>query len=172
MQENKSNVKTVHPVEKIPDANKQHIDINEQPIVSPTEWREKNYNIRKIKLPSGIIFKVKNVDLTNMAMSGTLSLPLLDTFFKSQEISPKIRTEKPDGEDVMKDFSAKDFIVMKEMIDRFTLAAVIEPKLTEKETGDEDTIPVTEIDFGDKLFIFQNCMRGGAANFAGFFREQ
>ena len=147
------------------------IPVNDMPIVSPSLWRKKNYNIRKLQLPSGIVVKVKDVDLANMAMSGALSIPLLNIFFDLQSKLPKMDSEKAETEKALKDFSGEDLMAMNEMVDKFVLKAVIEPKLVEKDTGaveDEDAIPVNEMEFVDKMFIFQSCTRGGAASFAGF----
>ena len=146
------------------------IPVKDLPIVSPAEWRKKNYNVRKLQLPGGDVFLVKDVELANMAMSGTLSLPLLEMFFKTEaDKKDEGKTEAP--EMIFKDLKGEEMVAMIELINKFIMQAVIEPKLTEDETGDENTIPVTEIDIDDKMFIMDSCTRGGAKKFAGFSKK-
>ncbi len=144
------------------------IPTDDMEIVSPVEWRKDNYNIRKLKLPTGIIVKVRDVSLSNMASSGILTLPLLTGFLEMKGKIGRISKKTKSAKDIYSNIDDNDMKSFNDIINKIALKAIIEPKITEEDTGEDDTIPVEELEFDDKVFIFQSCIRGGVETFAGF----
>ena len=137
-------------------------------ITSAKQWRKDNINIRVLRLPSGLNAKVRNVNLPTLATSGAFPLPLLTKCLELRNKLTSINTDNP--EETLKDFDTDDVAAFAKMIDKITLNAIIDPVITENDTEDENTIPVGELEFQDKVFILQNCIGGGAAGFASFLR--
>ena len=146
--------------------------IENMEIVSPAEWRKNNYNIRKLQLPTGIVVKVRDVSLSNMASSGILTLPLLTGFLEMKGKIGRVSKKTKSAKDVYSNIDDNDMKAFNEIINKIALKAIIEPKITEADTGEEDSIPIDELEFDDKVFIFQSCIRGGVDSFAGFLGEQ
>ncbi len=155
--------KAVVKSEPIPDSEIQNVE--ELEITTASSWKKDNLNIRKIKLPSGAVFKVKTVSLINMATQGFIPLPLLT---KITEKFGNIGKSKKAAEKVAAKLKDDDLKGMDSIMRKMALLAVIEPNLTE-DGGSDESIDINDIDFYDLLFVFQECVRGGGQAFAGFF---
>ncbi len=158
---NKEPKKAAVKSEPIPDSEIQNIE--ELEITTASTWKKDNLNIRKLLLPSGAVFRVKNVSLANLAMKAYLSLPLLTSLIAKSEEAKKSKKKEAD---IAKDMKPEEMQGLDEIVNKVTLAAVIEPILSVN--GDNGSICVDDIDFNDKMTIFQECVRGGAGAFAGF----
>jgi len=136
-------------------------------VVTASQWKKKNLNERVLELPSGAIFKVKDVDLETMASRGFLSLDLLDSLMSAGfKVIDNQQKKKKELENITDDN-------MKEIDDLariFAVQAVISPKLSLN--GDPGSINAYDLDFIDVMFIFSKCVRGGAMKFAPFFPKR
>lgn len=141
-------------------------NVEELEITTVNNWKKDNLNIRKLLLPSGAVFKVKTVSLTNLAMKGVMLMPLLTSLIEKAET---VKKSKKKIEDIVKKINTEEMTGLNEMINKVTLAAVLEPKLSLN--GDKESISVDDIEFEDKMAVFENCVRGGAESFAGFLRK-
>jgi len=144
------------------------IAVADMNVTSVQDWSKKNLDTRKLLLPSGAVFLVKNVSLANLATKGIITAPLLKTFAAMKDdVAGKDKTEAEMlgsfGEDGMKDVD--------DLMRKFALIAVVAPKLTKSEGSTTDEISVNDLDFEDVADIFFNCMRGGAENYSEFFRD-
>jgi len=144
------------------------IAVADMDVTSAQDWSKKNLDTRKLLLPSGAVFLVKNASLANLATKGIITAPLLKTFAAMKDDAAgkdKTETEMLEsfGEDGMKDVDT--------LMRKFALIAVVAPKLTKSEGPTTDEISVNDLDFEDVADIFFNCMRGGAENYSEFFRD-
>ncbi len=147
-------------------------DIQSMEVTSAETWRNDNLNIRKLLLPSGAVFLVKNVSLANMATKGIIPTPLLNQFMK---VSEEKSTKKETDENILETYNSEDLSAIDTTMRKFAMLAVIKPKLVEQETSISDIdsafIPVEDLEFEDISTIFFECMRGGSQNYKEFFRK-
>ncbi len=144
----------------------EEIIIPRKPITSE-EWKANVLNERLLTLPSGITFKVKNVPFSKLICTGTFPLPLLNSLFKTSE-----KIQDVPSEQIMDNISPSELQALDEMLSRFAVFAVIEPKVIFGEVSIERAIPAGEIDFFDRMFLITSCMGGNALQYKEFFREQ
>jgi hypothetical protein len=138
------------------------------PVISkPGEWAKRNLDIRELELPSGEVFRVKNVDLPTMVSRGYLPMNLVNNFIGMAQRVSKNRAEQSED---LTGVAEKDLADLDGVCRKFALVAVIEPHLTETEPTSEESINVGDLSFDDVMFIFAQCVKGGGAAFAGFFR--
>jgi len=129
-------------------------------------YKKKNINERTLELPSGAVFRVKDVDLQSMLTKGYISLELLTTLMATgQTIAVNQTTKKPELDNIEKEQLGD----IDKLARQFAVIAVVSPKLSLED--EQDSINVADIDFTDILFVFSNCVRGGAAKFAPFFQK-
>lgn len=135
-------------------------------VTTPKEWAEKNLNVREIELPSGTVFRVKNIDLPTMVSRGILPLDLLQGFMKLVDTADRAELEKGH----LGGLSEKDMVALDGVCRKFVTAAVLDPHVSDTEPTSEDVINVQDIEFNDVIFIFSQCVKGGGRQFAAFFR--
>ena len=138
-------------------------DVASLDITKADTWKKDNLNIRKLLLPSGAVFLVKNVSLVNLAMKGIMLMPLVTKLIEENEAKTKTSKTNPG---ILNDAKQDELKGTEEIVNNVTLAAVLEPQITAN--GSNDSIHVDDIEFYDKMAIFENCVRGGAEAFAGF----
>jgi len=120
--------------------------------VTLAEWRAKR--VHEMQLPSGLTVKLRDMDMTDLVLTGGIPNTLLDllgsaalTNLSEQEIGQKMLGE-----------SAKDFAVM--------LNSVVKATLVDPAIGDapDDThIMLDELSFADKMEIFNWVNREAGA---------
>ena len=135
-------------------------------VTTVSQWKKKNLNERNLELPSGAIFKVKDVDLQTMAIRGYLPLELMNSLTSA---GLKIKNNTIEGKAELDGIKDNDITGIDELARQFIVAAVISPKLSLEDFS--DTVNVYDLEFPDVMFIFNNCIRGGAMKFAPFFQE-
>ena len=148
---------------KAPDV---QVDIQSLPITTVSDFKKTYLNIRKIKVPSGAVFLVKNINLLFMISRGILPLPILMSMAKLHE--KDISVVDNSTEKITEFITDDEFKTIDKMISAVTIEAVIEPPITEEDT--ENSIQISSIDFIDKMFIFSECVKGGNTNYEEFFR--
>tara|TARA_R100000750_G_C2313363_1_gene83393 strand:+ start:323 stop:844 length:522 start_codon:yes stop_codon:yes gene_type:complete len=134
--------------------------------ITASQWKKKNLNERNLELPSGAIFKVKNIDIQTMLTRGYLSLELLNSLMV---LGDKVTENKGKNEPELKGIAENELKEVDDLARQFSVLAVVAPELSFG--SDKDSINVYDLIFEDVLFIFSNCVRGGATEFAPFFRK-
>ena len=137
----------------------------EKKIISPAEWAKKNLNIRPLTLPSGITVKVKNIDLQTMLTQGYIRTGLLNSLMSAQT---KILENRENKKKDMEDVKETDLSEIDSLCRSFVVLAVIEPTISKDEVTSDEVINANDMDFNDCLFVFTECVRGGAEAFAPF----
>jgi len=134
-------------------------------VTTPKDWSKRNLNIRLLELPSGAVFRVRNVDLQNMLTQGYLPLALVNTFLEtSARVSMNARQGKSEWDDMDEETIQK----VDEVARKLVCLAVLEPRISMDEETSDDVINVNDLPFQDCLFIFANCVSGGALMFSPF----
>lgn len=139
-------------------------DVEKLEITSAKQWRKENINARKFQVPSGAVFMVRNVPLVGLVAKGVIPLSLVTRAIKMKDISP----DSVDKNDPFKGVEEDDIKDFEKMLNAFVSVAVIEPKISDENTDDENVIPVSEINFIDKSAIFHECQKGGAEMYLPF----
>ncbi len=147
----------------------EEIKVQETPeitVISAKDWITKNLNIRCLTMPSGAVFKVKNVDLMTMVSKGYMPLDLVNSFSKmaQQTVLNQQETNTIGG------IAEKDLIAMDKLCRKFASLAVIEPIISDTEPTSETVINSNDLGFDDVIFLFSECVKGGANRFSDFFR--
>ncbi len=137
-------------------------------VTSPREWAELNLNIRLITLPSGAVFRVKNVDLPTMVSRGYLPLDLIANF---GDLAKKVQRNKASGQEELNGISEKELAEIDGICRKFAVVAIVEPRVSEIEPTSDDVINVQDLGFEDVMVVFMQCMKGGGGSFAEFFRR-
>ena len=144
----------------------QIIEEKELVVTQATDWNSRNTNERLLQLPSGDVFRVRDVSLPNMVTKGIIPLNLTTQLMKMKEnIEAAVKAGKNESEGI----AEEEFKDIDGICRNFALLAVIQPVLVENHIADSDTICVHDIDFMDIMFLFSKCVRGGAEQFASFF---
>lgn len=136
---------------------------------TPAEWIKQNLDIRHLTLPSGVIFKVKNVDMQTMLTRGYVKTSLLNSLISAQYKILKNKEKNPDK--IMQGVERGELKEIDSLCRSFAIVAVVEPKITAEKESSEESINVNDMSFEDCLFIFHECVRGGADYFAPFLPE-
>jgi hypothetical protein len=109
------------------------------------DWRAAQ--MRELELPSGLTVKVRNVDITDLALQGRIPNTLMDVFVNAAEAQDEKSAEKLAG-DAIKN-NAEEF---GKMLNAVVTAAFVEPRIGD--VADDEHITLEEIPMGDKLFVF------------------
>lgn len=135
-------------------------------VTQAKDWNKSNTDERLLELPSGAVFKVRNVSLPNMVTKGIIPLNVTTQLLAMKKnIESAVKNGKGEADGMGK----SDFNEIDRICRQFTLLSVIEPTIVEESTGSPNEICVNDIDFMDMLHIFTKCMRGGADQFRSFF---
>ena len=137
-------------------------------VTSPQEWAELNLNVRTIELPSGAVFRVKNVDLPTMVSRGYLPLDLITNF---SGIATRVQKNKLGGASELSGITENELAGIDGICRKFAAVAIVEPRVSEIELTSDDVINVHDLGFEDVLFVFMQCVKGGGGAFAEFFRS-
>ena len=165
---------------------------SEELVVSDVSSFKARAKGRVMKLPSGMVAKLKRVDLQDMIISGNVHNPLMSVVSEALEKGQKADIPKMMGmDDGEVDLSqVRD---MFEMVNHVMVGCFVEPEVHpmpipldddgepmdpddedyDQEVADlmeEDLLYVNEIDPDDKMFIFGWCV-GGTDDVATFRRE-
>lgn len=123
---------------------------------SLSEWRERRQPTVAV-LPSGLEVQLKRVSLENMAFSGKVPMGLLVDIAQRAKNGQKV------------EFSIADMLQNIEqyidMIDALVTAALVFPRIGA--VTDDETLLLEELDFNDKLFIFDWAL-GGVSKLSQF----
>lgn len=151
-------------------------------ITSASAWKKKAKQGRALDLPSGFTCRAKNPGIQVFIREGLVPndlLPIVNEALAKgkggQEVSASdIASQVSDGESLQK---------VMEMIDAVTVYCVLEPTVSHPPTDDdgniiavedrdedEDVVYIDEVDFDDKMFIYQWAV-GGTSDLKKF-REQ
>ena len=114
------------------------------------EWR--SARTHELELPSGLTATVRDVDITDLALTGRIPNSLMDVFVSAAEQKSEADAEKMAGDAIAK--NAADF---GRMLDAVTRAAFVSPRIGD--VADDETVTVDEIPMGDKLFLFNHLNR-------------
>lgn len=114
------------------------------------EWR--SARTHELELPSGLTATVRDVDITDLALTGRIPNSLMDVFVSAAEQTSEADAEKMAGDAIAK--NAADF---GRMLDAVTRAAFVSPRIGD--VADDETVTVDEIPMGDKLFLFNHLNR-------------
>ncbi|MDO8715327.1 MAG: hypothetical protein Q7J73_00695 [Dehalococcoidales bacterium] len=139
----------------------------ERTVTSPKAWADKNLNTRLVELPSGAVFRVRNLDLPTMVSKGYLPLELVNSF---SGIANAVKQNQQTGKTELSGIAGKDLADVDTMCRKLIAVAVIEPRISAIEPTSDTVINVNDLGFGDVIFIFAECVKGGGGAFAGFFR--
>lgn len=157
-------------------------------VTSAKQWKQRAANRDELKLPSGNVCRVKRPGVPSLIAGGFFPDTL--TPIAQQAVDDGKRGKKHSQEELQDQFrqflaSPKDIAMMFEMTDRITAHCVVEPaceyhmtRETEEdpweeipeEDRDPEVLYTDEVDFEDKLFIFQYVV-GGSRDLQSF-REQ
>ena len=136
-------------------------------VTSTKDWVKKTLDIRNIKLPSGAVFKVKNIDLQSMVSRGFLPLGLINDFML---LSGKIKDNTEKSASELDNVTNDELKALDLTCRKFASLAIIEPRISGIEPTSDDVINVNDIEFLDVMFVFSSCVKGGASDFAQFFQ--
>lgn len=142
--------------------------IPEIKVTSAGDWAKKTLDVRLVTLPSGSIFRVKNVDLQSMVSRGFLPMGLVGEF---TSLADKVKQNVDGGKTELNEIGDKELKSLDTTCRKFAIMAVIEPRLSDTDPTSEDVISVNDLGFADVLFIFSSCVKGGAGNYAPFFQR-
>lgn len=117
------------------------------------EWRAGRETEKT--LPSGLVVRVKKVEMVDLVMQGMIPAPLLGMV---EELSGK----------EMKTVPVSDFPRYSELIDVVVRAMVVAPPIAAE--ADAEHLAIGEIPFTDRLFLFTEAS-GEAASLAPFLAQ-
>ena len=126
-----------------------------------------------LPLPSGLVVKAKRVELQTFLKQGQVPNPLMEivneALTKGETMDPQSMLSTEDSKVDLEMVNE-----MYEMVNKVTVASVVEPKIQEApeegEDRDDDLLYVDEVDDEDKMFIWQWAL-GGTSDIATFRRE-
>ena len=114
-------------------------------VTSAEEIRNRSKSKEKlVKLPSGIVVKLKIPSIANLLVNGKIPNDLMDVFLKPTVIS---RSKKPIK------INPEDYKENLRLIEIFAKESFVEPKLVEN-NPQQGEICLSDLDDEDKLFIF------------------
>jgi len=137
---------------------------NNKPI-TPRQFVKDRLNIRTLELPSGITVKVKDVDLESMVTLGYLPASLLSSLMSS---GFKIKANQAGKKSELDGVKEEDIANADTLFRKFAVVAILEPKTKHDGDSDDDAININDFSFTDCVFVFTECVRGGASQFAPF----
>lgn len=111
------------------------------------EWRSQR--MHEVELPSGLTVTVRDVSITDLALTGRVPNTLMSAFVDAADSQ---EAEKIAGEAIQN--NAKEFGTL---LDVMTEACLVEPRIS-RDPSDE-TITLSEIPTDDKLFLFNYMNR-------------
>ena len=124
------------------------------------EWRKSR--VHELTLPSGLAVQVRDVTMTDIALSGEMPNTLLDLFLDEENDISKL----PEKQMILKMLeSGKEFSAL---LDLIASKCLVEPQIGE--TADEQHITLAELPQADKMEIFNWANREAAS--ARPFREE
>jgi 5,10-methylenetetrahydrofolate reductase len=131
---------------------------------SPQDFKKKRKIGELLELPSGLVVKVRSVDLVSLVVSGKIPNSLLQTV--QDHLSP-LEGDKPgveDGTELAKNMSPEDLAEVFSVMDSLVVAMAMEPQIhpepENEDDRDETLLYVDEIDGEDKLFMFNWTQQG------------
>lgn len=150
-----------------------------------SEWKQNQGT--DLPLPSGNVAKVRNPGIRYFLAAGIIPNAFKTTILKSlnqARAGGKVKDATPELADMLQD--EDNFEAMLAMLDKVLVEVVIEPDVTlgyqvNEESGKEELIPLSErdretlysdeVDFEDKIFIF-NFACGGSRDIERFRQRQ
>lgn len=111
------------------------------------EWRAER--VHELELPSGLVVKVRDVSITDLALTGRVPNTLMSAFVDAAEAGD---AEKIAGEAIQN--NAKEFGIL---LDVMTEGCLVEPRISDKPS--DDCVTLAEIPTDDKLFLFNYMNR-------------
>ena len=124
------------------------------------DWRKSR--VHELTLPSGLAVQVRDVTMTDIALSGEMPNTLLDLFLDETEDITKL----PEAQQVRKMLeSGKEFAALLDLIARKCL---VSPRIGD--AAGEDTLTLDELPQADKMEIFNFANREAQA--VRSFREE
>ena len=124
------------------------------------EWRKSR--VHELILPSGLTAQVRDVTMTDIALSGEMPNTLLDLFLDETDDITKL----PEAQQVRKMLeSGKEFAAL---LDLITSKCLVEPRIGS--VADDQHITLDELPQADKMEIFNWANREAAS--ARPFREE
>lgn len=133
-------------------------------ITSVSEWKQSAPKLdgAPLPLPSGKVAKVRTPGVSAFLEAGVIPNTLMSLFTDAMGKGKK----QPSQDEMMKRVSDNPELLgeMITTIDAVTVACVVEPPVSPKPTANEvrdaNTLYVDEVDFEDKMFIFQAAVGG------------
>jgi len=113
-------------------------------IITADAWKQLGKNTWIVKLPSGANVELKQFNLFESAALGHIPLNLVNLSMSC--------AEKMSSRDGFKQLSSKELESMIELINKITLKAVVNPKVSE--TEEAGVILLSDISVNDKFAIF------------------
>lgn len=125
---------------------------------------------RLLTLPSGLIAKVKRVELQTYILKNDVPNPLMAIIHEAISKGKGIDMEKALGVD-KGELDLEKLAEMYEIVDNLMVAMFVEPKVEpapeDEKDRDDDVVYPDDIDEEDKMFLFQWSM-GGTEDIATF----
>ena len=107
------------------------------------EWR--NGRFHEVELPSGLLVKVRDVDITDLALSGRVPNTLMGVLSQAAE-------GEQVNENIVSEALTEHAEAFGQLLDAMVQAALVEPRIGD--TADDEHITLAEIPSSDKLFLF------------------
>lgn len=120
-----------------------------------SEWRAARAT--EMKLPSGLVVKIKAVTVLDLAMSGQIPAPLMAGL------------EKVIGAGDSAEFSLATFSELAPAINALVKAAVVDPPVADQ--PDDEHLGVEELSAIDRFAIFKQVHQASGAGGLGIFRQ-
>jgi hypothetical protein len=141
-----------------------------EPVLSSPEEFKKRKKGRLLPLPSGLVARVRRVELQSYVLRGDIPNPLMATVSEALEKGQQIdMSEVLDGGDGQIDL--EKLREMYDIVDGLMTEMFVEPKLyfvpEDEADRDDDLLYTDELEEDDKMFLFQWAM-GGTEDLATF----
>lgn len=121
-------------------------------VISASEWKKKSRNLTTC--PSGAVVVIRRISLATLAMSGRVPEVLLGSFLEGIKALDELQGNK-NKEDITPSQLAKSTPVM----DAVIIAALESPRVV-LDNPQDDEICVRDIPDEDRLFIFNQALKG------------
>ncbi len=135
----------------------------------PQDFKKKKKVGELLTLPSGLVIKVRSVDLVSLVISGKVPNSLLTTVQNHlAPLDPAATDDQESAEaqvaNLLKDMSSEELAEVFQVMDVMVMAMAMDPEVlpapeSERDRRD-DMLYVDEVDGEDKLFLFQWTQEG------------
>jgi len=124
-----------------------------KPLTTAKEWRDKGRETEVIELPSGVIIEILKPNLLNLVFAGTLPLSLANSL---EAVGKRMKSGKLNDEDIQE---------VGKLTNDVLIVLAVNPKVVATGTATtESEISVDDIQFSDKFDFFQQVMDVGGTS--------